>query len=1126
MAIYHLSMQSIGRAQGRSAVAAAAYRAAARLTNARDGLTHDFTRRGGVEHAEIVLPRDLAGRADWALDRSALWNAAEAAEVRRDARVAREFDIALPHELTAAERLDAVRTFARSLADRYGAAVDFAVHAPHGKGDDRNHHAHLLMSVRRVGPQGFLDKTMIERENKWLLSQDRPTAQMQLREARQEWERIANARLALAGHDLSIDCRSHAERGVGIEPTEHVGVHATQLRRQGRAVERSRLDAASAARNAALIRERPEQVLSLITGEKSVFDRHDVARALHRAIDRPEAFQTAFAAVMASPALVELAPERRDERGQVVLARYTTKEMRDLERDMARRAEGMARSRAHGVGSAHVEAALAAREAALRGMTAAGHGGGDTGFVARGGGDADTGATGAMGEAAGASGVCDEPVAARLSDEQRAAVRHVTGAEGLAVVVGLAGAGKSTMLSAAREAWEAAGYEVRGAALAGKAAEGLEASSGIVSRTLASWEHGWQAGRDAPGPGSVLVIDEAGMVGARQMARFVAAAGAAGAKLVLVGDPEQLQAIGAGAPFRALAGRVGMVELTDVRRQRSDWQREATRAFARHRTEEGLAAYASRGAVIFAGTSEAARAGVVARVLADMAERPQGSRVALAHRRADVFALNQAIRAARQERGDLGRGAEAGERVYDTRDGSRAFAAGDRIVFLENNRELGVKNGMLATVTLTQDGRLDARLDAGEGAGADAGRLVSIPTGSYAAIDHGYATTIHKTQGATVDRAYVLASATLDRHLTYVALTRHRDHAELHVGRDAFADLASLSARLSRDGSKESVLDYDGGVGARREASETARPAAGAARAGSRTPEPPQREARRAEAMSRASAPSDEPRNRIAARNVAIPGVEHATSIAAEAENRVASDLACKSARADIENLARAVYRQPGQAADKIVAQVLDKAWSATAFSRLVSQRPEAFGELRGGDRLLDFKGCAERKEALRRAGGLASAARRLRDTRERVRAWASGEIKRERARDAVAIPALSREAQRHIREIGALARTAPGEVPQAHARLRENKAVAAEIDAFHHAFRQRFGAAASHRSEAAQALQSLPRQQRPAFAAAFALNVRLIDAGHVLRQHTQTLARQQALVQERNQGPVLTMGP
>ena len=130
MAIYHLSMKPISRGSGRSAVAAAAYRAAEVLENERDGLVHDFTRRSGVEHAEIVLPAGVA--ADWARDRSALWNAAEAAEKRKDARVAREIEVALPHELDrrAAARSDA--GFARELADRYGVAVDFAIHSPHG----------------------------------------------------------------------------------------------------------------------------------------------------------------------------------------------------------------------------------------------------------------------------------------------------------------------------------------------------------------------------------------------------------------------------------------------------------------------------------------------------------------------------------------------------------------------------------------------------------------------------------------------------------------------------------------------------------------------------------------------------------------------------------------------------------------------------------------------------------------------------------------------------------------------------------------------------------------------------------------------------------------------------------
>ncbi|TCL63187.1 MobA/MobL family protein, partial [Rhizobium sp. BK251] len=116
MAIYHLSMKPVARSSGRSAVASAAYRAAERLTNARDGLTHDFSNRQGVEHAEIVLPEGVS--AAWARNRSALWNAAERAEKRSDARVAREFEVALPHELSADQRLALTRAFARHLADR------------------------------------------------------------------------------------------------------------------------------------------------------------------------------------------------------------------------------------------------------------------------------------------------------------------------------------------------------------------------------------------------------------------------------------------------------------------------------------------------------------------------------------------------------------------------------------------------------------------------------------------------------------------------------------------------------------------------------------------------------------------------------------------------------------------------------------------------------------------------------------------------------------------------------------------------------------------------------------------------------------------------------------------------
>ncbi|MGK9286651.1 Ti-type conjugative transfer relaxase TraA [Sinorhizobium meliloti] len=750
MAIYHLSAKPISRASGRSAVASAAYRCAIRLTNERDGLVHDFTRKEGVEHTEIVLPQGVT--ADWALDRSVLWNAAEFAENRKDARVAREFEIALPHELSAEGRLEAARTFAQDLANRYGAAVDFAVHAPHEQGDVRNYHAHVMMTTRQVGETGLGEKTYLEHKNARLLSNGIATTDMQLRDIRQSWESIANSELQREGLDIRIDHRSHAERGLELSPTEHMGVHASQMQRQGMAVERARLDYEAAQRNAELIREKPEQVLTLISNEKSVFDRHDIAKTLHRYInDDAQMFQNAFASVMASPVLVELQAERVDqETGEVSKARYSTLEMVDLEFGMSQSAERLHRAQNHGVDQRHVGRAMERQDVAIR--ISAGN------------------------------------PSAGLSDEQRHAIEHITGPERIAAVVGFAGAGKSTMLAAAREAWEAQGYQVHGAALSGKAAEGLEESSGIKSRTLASWSRGWDNDRSMIGPGDVFVIDEAGMVGSRQLARFIGEAEQRGAKIVLVGDHEQLQAIGAGAPFRAIAEQIGHAELSDIRRQRVDWQREASVAFATHKTADGLAAYRDHGDIHFAASQDEARSEIVRDYLADREQRPDGTRVAMAHRRADVRALNAAVRSELQNRGQLAQGKDAGELAFSTNDGQRSFAPGDRIVFLENSPDLGVKNGMLGTVEHVEAGglgsgpRIIAQLDGRNG------ESVSIPIESYQAIDHGYATTIHKNQGATVDRAYVLASGTMDRHLTYVAMTRHRDGVQLYAGMDEFTD--------------------------------------------------------------------------------------------------------------------------------------------------------------------------------------------------------------------------------------------------------------------------------------------------------------------------------------------------
>lgn len=359
----------------------------------------------------------------------------------------------------------------------------------------------------------------------------------------------------------------------------------------------------------------------------------------------------------------------------------------------------------------------------------------------------------------------------QLSDEQTRAIRSVLGTERLSQVVGLAGAGKSTMLATAADAWRRQGVTVHGAALAGKAADGLQASAGISSRTLASLELSWENGYVPIKTGDVLVIDEAGMIGTRQMARVSAKMDEIGAKLVLVGDPDQLQPIEAGTPFRDLVDWHCAARLTEVRRQKAHWQREATQALAQGDTSQAVETYRRNGSASAHQTQDEAIEALAERyamdALADEADRP---RLALAHKRLDVHKLNQSIRAAirpeDQARNDI---------LFQTETGKRAFGAEDRIVFTRNDKELGVKNGMLGTVRKASNGNMVVEMD------RDETQQVTFDPTSYRSFDHGYAVTIHKSQGVTVDQAYVLGSRSMDKHLAYVALTRHREDVRLYT---------------------------------------------------------------------------------------------------------------------------------------------------------------------------------------------------------------------------------------------------------------------------------------------------------------------------------------------------------
>ena len=728
MAIYHFSAKVVSRANGSSAVASAAYRSASDLHDDRLGRDHDFSNKAGVIHSEVMLPEGAPERLN---DRSTLWNEVEAGEKRKDAQLAREVEFSIPREMNEKQGVALARDFVKEQFVKRGMVADLNVHWDKAKDGSLKPHAHVMLAMRDVGPEGFGKK-----------NRDWNSTEL-LKDWREAWSAHVNERMAELGLEGRIDHRSYEAQGIELEPQHKIGPAASRRPSQGLEAERIEDHTRIARENGEKIIADPGIALDAITRSQATFTTRDLATFAFRHSDGKEQFDQVMGAVRGSSELVALGKDGRDQE------RFTSREMIATEARLERAGDELAGRAGHGVADRQRDVAIGAAEG--RGLV--------------------------------------------LSGEQRDAFDHVTGDAGLASVVGYAGSGKSAMLGVAREAWEGQGYTVRGAALSGIAAENLEDGSGITSRTIASLEHAWGQGREQLGPRDVLVLDEAGMIGTRQMERVLGHARDAGAKVVMVGDPEQLQAIEAGAAFRSVTERHGAAEITEIRRQREDWQRDATRALATGRTGEAIHAYDARGMVHAADTREQARGELVDGWDRARQAEPDKSRVILTHTNAEVRELNEEARGRLRATGDLG-----GDVTFSADRGVRQFASGDRLMFLRNERSLGVKNGTLGTIEQVTPEGMTVRLDGG--------RQVAFDAKDYAHVDHGYAATFHKSQGVTVDRAHILATPGMDRHSAYVGMSRHRDDVQLHYGRDDFADQRQLVRALSRDRGKDMAGDY------------------------------------------------------------------------------------------------------------------------------------------------------------------------------------------------------------------------------------------------------------------------------------------------------------------------------
>jgi ATP-dependent exoDNAse (exonuclease V) alpha subunit len=264
VAIYHCKVKVINRRAGPGAVGSAAYRAGERIRDEKSGQVFNYQRRKGIVHTEIIPPRTAPG---WVFDRATLWNTVESAEKRKDAQLAREIMVALPKELDQGQQIRLVRGYINQQFAKKGMVADYAIHAPSKGGDDRNHHAHILLTMRAITQEGFGGKV-----REW-------NAKSNIYQWRQAWQNYTNQALAQAGLDCRVDCRSHAAKGLDREPLRHLGYQATAMERRGEPSDLGNENRAIVARNAMREQLRSEQLS--ISDEQGDFDREPAALAIN-----------------------------------------------------------------------------------------------------------------------------------------------------------------------------------------------------------------------------------------------------------------------------------------------------------------------------------------------------------------------------------------------------------------------------------------------------------------------------------------------------------------------------------------------------------------------------------------------------------------------------------------------------------------------------------------------------------------------------------------------------------------------------------------------------------------------------------------------------------------------------
>jgi len=746
MAIQFARARYISRSSGGNVVRSAAYNGRAAITAERTGELFYFRHRDAPEHDEVLLPE---GAAEQFRESGVLWNAAEAAEKRKDAQVAREIVVALPAsaEISAEDCIELVRSFAEQHFVAKGLAVQLDVHGPHegdAESERANWHAHLLITTRRLEGDRFAAK--------------------KARDLDPAVRRAGGRAMVAEGEAWGELWRDHQNRyfeehelALRVDPTAayaapHIGpirmrVQRSEIVERAEQIRRANEEAA----------RDPEQVLAALTRHNATFTERDLDRYLAKHLDAAGERAAVKAQVLERDEVVAL----YDRETGAAAGRFTTRPVREQEQGALADAAEIAERRTEAVSAPAARTALVGQD---------------------------------------------------LRPDQHAAFDFAIDAGGLKIIEGRAGTGKSYALGIIRHAHELAGHRVVGLAPTNTVAQDLKADGFAEASTVHAELFRLKNGRTQWNARTVVIVDEAAMLDSRITGELLAVARQAGAKMILAGDDRQLASVERGGLFTELRARHGAAEITEVTRQKIDWQRQAARDLAEGRFGEAVATYDRAGAITWTQDQAEARTALVEAWKRDTAAKPDAARFVFAYTNRDVDALNAELRRVRRERDEL-----SGPEVrFETKHGEAVFAVGDRVQFTETDKKARIYNGNVGTITGIDPstGQMWATLDSG--------RAVSWSAAAFPGFRHGYAGTIYKGQGKTLDHTYLYHTEHWRSAASYVALTRQRESAQVFVARKTARDGRELARQMARGEVKAASVAW----ATREELREQGRPAA------------------------------------------------------------------------------------------------------------------------------------------------------------------------------------------------------------------------------------------------------------------------------------------------------------